>query len=177
MLRLLLLAALVVVLTQGSCPHPHPYPDDEEEILPLDGTWALDLETRERTGPCQDVDIQVLGSATPVLTLAHLGEGRLAMDLDGAHLDGWVVGSSLSAEGFAPDGFLRHHPSGIRRAVHIAMDGQIDEPERMRGDMTLVLPADEGDCVLELGYFARWDPALYPDRLEPDEVEPILGTI
>lgn len=177
MLRLLLLAALVVVLTQGSCPHPHPYPEEEEDLLPLDGTWALDLEPVQQQGPCQEVDVQIRGAEAPVLTLAHLGEGRLAMDLDGAHLDGRVEGSSLAAEGVAPAGFLRHRQSGVRRAIHIALDGQLDDPERMRGELTLVLPAAEGDCVLDLAFDARWDPALRPDRAEPAEVGPTLGTI
>ncbi len=175
MLRLLLLAALVAVLTQGSCPHPHP--EEEERLLPQDGTWALDLEPVQQQGPCREADVQIRGTEAPVLTLAHLGEGVLAMDLDGAHLDGRVEGSNLAAEGFAPAGFLRHRPGGVRRAIHIALDGQVEDPERMRGELTLVLPADAGDCVLDLGFDARWDPALRPDRAEPAEVGPTLGTI
>lgn len=177
MLRLLLFAALVVVLTQGSCPCPHPYPDEEELLLPQDGTWALDLEPVAQQGRCHEVDLRLRGAGAPVLTLAHLGDGVLAMDLDGAHLDGRVDGSNVAAEGFAPAGFLRHRPGGVRRAVHIALDGQVEDPERMRGELTLVLPAAEGDCVLDLGFSARWDPALRPDRAEPAEVRPTLGTI
>lgn len=172
MFRVLILAALVTVIAAQSCdPHPHPYPEVEEGSQPVDGTWALHLEPIERRGDCADLQIELTGAGTPVMTLGHVDEELLALDIDGVHLEGFSSMGVLEAEGWAPHGFLVHEPTGFRLAIGVAIDATVDTPESMYGEMTLLAATERGECEIIARLDAWHDPSLRPDRGEGEDAE------
>lgn len=146
MTRLIVVVALFALIFQADCSGPPCLEEVQQDVVPVEGAWALSLEQPTLEGACEGVDIQALIRDELRAGLGGAGDGMVHLDLGGVHLEGQVRGEQLYAEGWSEAGFIREQVEGQRLPMGVVMDAWLDSPSVMDGELLLVVEAPRGAC-------------------------------
>lgn len=155
MTRLVVLAALLALLFTADCSGPPCIEPVEEQILPVSGAWELALETPELGGVCNGIETRPLLSAPLRAELGVVDEDLVHLDLAGVHAEGRVQGDQLYAEGWAPASAVRDGPEGPGLPMGVVIDGAIDDPRNLDGELLLRIEGPRGICEVTAWFHAQ----------------------